>query len=469
MPNDFDFKDILPPGGAFHRRRQCESNDSQPRKENTMADSNTPTPHEKEHGDGKPVIWTPEDASRFLTSAIHEAQRPLADALQQRPVTSKALALIVAILVVAAMIIASLLSSQAQKWEKAAQAAQTAKDEALVNGAQLQSRSEQLELRLNEARSLQEKLQQEASGMRENAEELKRAKGDAQRFRRQNELLRSQIAGLEMEREALAKQLAAVRALAMEEDGGYYDDDGSEATENAADATADEPKADAKDAPAPARPENAVADVPAAKIGSAVSTSADAEQPKSTITLRPVDEPKSASSSDKNASEQQGTASVAAKTNESAGDASEMRVMTVTPTPAVETVTVEMNPPVDLPADSATGDAAENKAVTITGNPPTLYESSLISEDAMPTYTDDSGEKIDVKPPVEPEKSAEEEKRQNEDGSAEEQKAEQETTETDESVTASTESAEENAAETVDPETDKPSDASAETNADLAE
>lgn len=167
----------------------------------------------------KPVVWTPEDASRFLTSAIHEAQKPLADALKQRPVTSRGLAVIVGILVVAALVIALLLSSQVEKWEKRADAMQTAREDMVSEKATLEAQASALQDKLGVAADQANTLQSRIDFFQAAEETHKRTQQDLSRFRRQNELLRRQISGLEMENTALSRQLSAVRALAEEEGG----------------------------------------------------------------------------------------------------------------------------------------------------------------------------------------------------------------------------------------------------------
>lgn len=178
--------------------------------------------------DVKPVAWTPEDASRFLTSAIQEAQRPLADALKDRPVTSKAFTVILAVICLAALIIGLILSSQIEKADRQVDRANKEKKELAdhrdairLEKDRLQIMSEALESRLIDARqqhtTLESRLQEQIEAARGGDEELRRIRSDMQRFRRQNELLRSQISGLEMEKVALARQLEAVKAMAIDQ------------------------------------------------------------------------------------------------------------------------------------------------------------------------------------------------------------------------------------------------------------
>lgn len=179
--------------------------------EDSRPEANPPVPRfEKDSVESHPVVWTPEDASRFLTSAIREAQRPLADELAKRPVTTKILALIITILVVAAVVVALVLSGQIAKSDQTAERAIAAHSEAMTQKQSFQTRAELLEDRLSAAQTLHERL-------RGSVEELKRARGDLQRFRRQNDLLRSQITGLEMEKMALSRQLDALKSLSLGE------------------------------------------------------------------------------------------------------------------------------------------------------------------------------------------------------------------------------------------------------------
>ncbi len=172
----------------------------------------------------KPVVWTPEDASRFLTSAIHEAQRPLAEALKQRPITARALTVMVAIIVLAALIIALILSNQLEKAEKRAELNQAARDTLLAERHEISAKATTLEDRLNNAISEQRTLATTIDSLKGNEEILRKTQSDLARFRRQAELLRSQISGLEMEKAAIARQLEAIKALAMEDEEGLADD-----------------------------------------------------------------------------------------------------------------------------------------------------------------------------------------------------------------------------------------------------
>lgn len=174
-----------------------------------MTEDKSPLPRDEEP---KPVVWTPEDASRFLTAAIHEAQRPLADALQQRPVTTRVLAIIVCILVAGAAVIGLILSSQLEKAEKRTASAQSDREKALQEKMALQAQSHVLETRLHTATAAMAKLQTDEG-------EFRKAKADLQRAQRQNRLLLNQITGLEMEKRALAHQLEAVKAMAFDDDG----------------------------------------------------------------------------------------------------------------------------------------------------------------------------------------------------------------------------------------------------------
>ncbi len=194
--------------------------------------SNDDTRVQREEPDNKVTVWTPEDASRFLASAINEAQRPLADALKRPSVSPGIVALIVILLVAAACAIGWVLLRQLEKSERAADTARTARDAAVNQWHELQAKSEGLTAKLSAEMEQQERLRREylsetehlktiAAGHRDNEEELKRIRGEMQRHRRQNELLRNQISGLEMEKQALARQLEAVKALALGDDDGF--------------------------------------------------------------------------------------------------------------------------------------------------------------------------------------------------------------------------------------------------------
>ncbi|MCC8166204.1 MAG: hypothetical protein LIQ31_08655 [Planctomycetes bacterium] len=181
-------------------------------------------PHVPKIDESKPVVWTPEDASRFLTSAIHEAQRPLAEALKQRPITARALTVMVAIIIVAALIIALILSNQLEKAEKRAELNQAARDTLLAERHEINAKATTLEDRLNNAIAEQRELASTIDSLKVNEEVFKKTQADLARFRRQAELLRSQISGLEMEKAAIARQLEAIKALAMEDGEGLADD-----------------------------------------------------------------------------------------------------------------------------------------------------------------------------------------------------------------------------------------------------
>lgn len=217
--------------------------------------------------------WTPEDASRFLSAAIHEAQRPLADALRQRPVSTPVLALIIALLVVAGAAIGWILSRQLEKSESAADKARHEREAAVAKSYELQSRSDTLSMRLKSAEERHEqavreyageaeRLRTESAGLRESESDLQRTRTELARHRRQNELLRNQISGLEMEKQALARQLEAVKALMLSDDDAGLDK--AESAEEAASAAA--PSAPA--VPASAAPATPSPVAPAAPVSS---------------------------------------------------------------------------------------------------------------------------------------------------------------------------------------------------------
>jgi hypothetical protein len=162
----------------------------------------------------KPVVWTAEDASRFLTSAIHEAQKPLAEALKQRPITSKALTMLIAVIIVAALAIALILSSQLEKTEKRADLALRARDEIMSEKVTLQAQSQAMEDRLNSLQSRHDELYGKVSDLKMNEERHRRAISELARFKQSNDILRDHISGLEQEKAALSTKL--LKALSIE-------------------------------------------------------------------------------------------------------------------------------------------------------------------------------------------------------------------------------------------------------------
>lgn len=167
--------------------------------------------------EAKPVVWTPEDASRFLATAIREAEGPLREELKKRPITATWLGVIIGVFVLGTASIALILSSQVEKMESRAENAGRQREELLTEKAQLQAKSSTLEERLSMA-------SEEITTLKGSSEALQSARSDLAKFRRQNELLRSQISGLEMEKVALARQLEAVKALAI--DDAFPDESG---------------------------------------------------------------------------------------------------------------------------------------------------------------------------------------------------------------------------------------------------
>ena len=184
----------------------------------------TPVPHDREENRAVNV-WTPEDASRFLTSAIQEAQRPLTDALRQRSVSPGIFALVVAILIAFAALGGWVLLGRLDKADRAAENARAEREMALDKRHEIQARQEALIARLTAVQEYGERTRRELEaeneilrtqvvGFKTGEEELKRLRTDLNRHRRQADLLRNQISGLEMEKQALARQLSAVKALA---------------------------------------------------------------------------------------------------------------------------------------------------------------------------------------------------------------------------------------------------------------
>ncbi len=162
----------------------------------------------------KPVVWTAEDASRFMTSAIREAQKPLADALKQRPMTSRALTLVISIIIAAALIIGLILSNQLEKTEKRAEGAQLAREEIMGEKMVLQAQTKALEDRLNAIQDRHDELYGQVADLKANEERHRRTISELARFRQNNEILREHISGLESEKAALSNKL--LKALSIE-------------------------------------------------------------------------------------------------------------------------------------------------------------------------------------------------------------------------------------------------------------
>lgn len=192
---------------------------------------NDTSPIRREEEETRQVsVWTPEDAARFLSSAIQESQRPLTEALRQRSVSPGMFALVILLLVASAAGSGWILLDRLDKSEMTAETARRERDIAINQRNETQIKTESLAARLSASqesaeRALREKeaenarLRTETAGLKGNEDELKRLRADIQRHRRHNELLRNQISGLEMEKQALARQLNAVKALALSDDG----------------------------------------------------------------------------------------------------------------------------------------------------------------------------------------------------------------------------------------------------------
>jgi hypothetical protein len=195
---------------------------------------NDNSPVRQDDADNRKVnVWTPEDAARFLSSAIQEAQRPLTDALRQRSVSPGIFALVVALLVAAAAICGWILFDRLEKSDQAAETARAVRDQAVVQRHEIQARHDSLASRLKATQEMAEsgrrerdaeieRLRTETAGLKGNEEDLRRLRTETRNIRRQYELLKSQMDGLEMEKEALARQLAAVKALTMSEGDGVF-------------------------------------------------------------------------------------------------------------------------------------------------------------------------------------------------------------------------------------------------------
>ncbi|MDR1613304.1 MAG: hypothetical protein LBT97_11065 [Planctomycetota bacterium] len=183
---------------------------------------------QEDSGSRKINVWTPEDAARFLSSAIQEAQRPLTDALRQRSVSPGLFALVIALLVAAAAVCGWILFDRLEKSDQAADGARMDREYAVGQRYDLQARHDALASRYTAAQEIAdrsrrelgseiERLRTEIAGLKANEDELRRLRADHQKYRRRDEQLRNQIAGLELENQALARQLSAVKALSLSE------------------------------------------------------------------------------------------------------------------------------------------------------------------------------------------------------------------------------------------------------------
>lgn len=189
-----------------------------------MSSDDTNEAEIKKIDDIKPVVWTPEDASRFLTSAINEAQRPLADALKNRPITTKGLYLLVGSLLVAGLVIVLILSGQVERAEKRAAIASDKHEQTFAEKHEIQAQHSTLQDRLSLVNDQHEELRGQVEALRKKEEIHKKTQTDLSRFRRHNDALRSQISGLEMEKAALARQLDALKIMMEDPDEAGPDD-----------------------------------------------------------------------------------------------------------------------------------------------------------------------------------------------------------------------------------------------------
>ncbi len=354
--------------------------------DNSTVHPDSDHPPVKREEDLHPVAWSPEDASRFLSNAIHEAQKPLADALKQRPATTPVLVLIVAILVVASIAIGWILSSQLSKREVEASQARATSDEAIRQQHELKAKSDTLEARLAAAKEEQDRLNQDylkeseslrgqVAGKRDNEEELRKAQSELVRYRRQNELLKTQISGLEMEKQALARQLDAVKAMAIGEEGHFVEPE-AVPTEKPA-------------APAAATPTPPVSAEPAAPA--APATPAASETPAATpAPTPPVETPAAEPSSTVSATEPPTREAPVVKEEPAASVPAE----TPAANPAEGGADLNIAPNADAATETVTVDEV-GQGRTGTGtltvgpngeNPPTLYEISKIFEGQSDEY-----------------------------------------------------------------------------------
>ncbi len=102
-------------------------------------EDNTPIRHDGEEN-RQVNVWSPEDAARFLSSAIQQTQRPLTDALNKRSVSPGIFALVIVLLVAAAAACGWVLLDRLEKTEKAADNARNLREQALVQQHEIKSK-----------------------------------------------------------------------------------------------------------------------------------------------------------------------------------------------------------------------------------------------------------------------------------------------------------------------------------------
>lgn len=185
-------------------------------------------PEDERNEQGKrPVVWTPEDASNFLTAAIKESQKPLAEALARPSVPLSAF--LVALLVVALLCgaaVAFFLKERAwyrQRIDNLQTKTQSLQDKAADETARA-SRLEGAADQIDRLHAREESLAQQASEYRARIDELKK-QADAMRrastgrleevarARNQIRLMQEQIDGIEQEKSALSRQVTSARKL----------------------------------------------------------------------------------------------------------------------------------------------------------------------------------------------------------------------------------------------------------------
>lgn len=254
-------------------------------------EDNTPIRHDGDEN-RQVNVWSPEDAARFLSSAIQQTQRPLTDALNKRSVSPGIFALVIVLLVAAAAACGWVLLDRLEKTEKAADNARSLREQALVQQHEIKSKHDVVSAKLNTTQEQLERvrrdletengrLRTEATGFRLNEEEMRRLKNDIQRYRRHNELLRNQISGLEMEKQALSRQLSAVKAMAAGDDDLFdalaQDDMDAAVSEQPPQAEAAATLAPAVESVAPAPTEAAPSQVMDSGVPSSIPEEAKAE------------------------------------------------------------------------------------------------------------------------------------------------------------------------------------------------
>lgn len=183
---------------------------------------------ERSEGESKrPVVWTPEDASNFLTNAIKESQKPLAEALAKPTIPMSAYLLTIGLMALLCGGGLYFLGKERgwyrQQLDTLQQRATRLEDRVVAAESQaarysetsgevgrLREREEQLQMELGEYRTRLEQLKDEAARSRRASVGQQEA---AARARNQIRLMQQQFEGLDEEKKALAKQLMIAREM----------------------------------------------------------------------------------------------------------------------------------------------------------------------------------------------------------------------------------------------------------------